>query len=201
MVLGVDHVCPAGACLTKLFAFVAVGMPLILLAAAELAFCVCMLAILCCRHMSISVTASAGMSLAKMFAVIAVGMPLTLLTTAQVAFLIRKYVQTEMQNMPAADSLPPFGKMHFITWGKQRLGDSHFIARSKQPSALCMTSCMSMCACTTGTDSHSCTLCLIGSPKLRQTTLVLHLSVHLYVHLYVHLTKPETVLTCKSACV
>lgn len=53
-----------------------------------------------------------------MFAVIAVGMPLTLLTTAQVAFLIRNFVQTEMQNMPAADSLPPFGKMHFITWGR-----------------------------------------------------------------------------------
>lgn len=58
-----------------------------------------------------------GSSLAKMFAVIAVGMPLTLLSTAQVAFQVRKYIQTEMLDAPTADALPPFGKMHFITWG------------------------------------------------------------------------------------
>lgn len=58
------------------------------------------------------------MSLAKMFGVIAIGMPLTLLSTAQVAFLVRKYVQTEMLDAPTADALPPFGKMHFITWGE-----------------------------------------------------------------------------------
>ena len=60
-----------------------------------------------------------------MFAVVAVGMPLTLLTTAQIAFMIRKYVQTEMQSMPAADSLPPFNKMHFITWGMYHLLAHH----------------------------------------------------------------------------
>lgn len=61
--------------------------------------------------------ASAGSSLAKMVAVVAVGMPLTLLTTAQVAFLVRNYVQTEMQSIPVADSLPAFNKTHFISWG------------------------------------------------------------------------------------
>ncbi len=59
----------------------------------------------------------AGTSLAKMFGVVAIGMPLTLLSTAQVAFLVRKYVQTEMLDAPTAAALPPFGKMHFITWG------------------------------------------------------------------------------------
>ncbi|DBA89179.1 hypothetical protein WJX77_010210 [Trebouxia sp. C0004] len=58
-----------------------------------------------------------GTSLAKMFGVVAIGMPLTLLSTAQVAFLVRKYVQTEMLDAPTAAALPPFGKMHFITWG------------------------------------------------------------------------------------
>ena len=58
------------------------------------------------------------MSLAKMFGVVAIGMPLTLFSTAQVAFLVRKYVQTEMLDAPTADSLPPFGRMHFITWGE-----------------------------------------------------------------------------------
>lgn len=60
---------------------------------------------------------AAGMSLAKMFGVVAIGMPLTLLSTAQVAFMVRKYVQTEMLDAPTADALPPFGRMHFITWG------------------------------------------------------------------------------------
>ena len=60
----------------------------------------------------------AGMSLAKMFGVVAIGMPLTLLTTAQVAFLVRKYVKTEMLDAPTADALPPFGRLHFITWGQ-----------------------------------------------------------------------------------
>lgn len=58
------------------------------------------------------------MSLAKMFGVVAIGMPLTLFSTAQVAFLVRKYVQTEMLDAPTADALPPFGRMHFITWGE-----------------------------------------------------------------------------------
>ncbi|KAL3139383.1 hypothetical protein ABBQ38_003717 [Trebouxia sp. C0009 RCD-2024] len=59
----------------------------------------------------------AGTSLAKMFGVVAIGMPLTLLSTAHVAFLVRKYVKTEMLDTPTADALPPFGRMHFITWG------------------------------------------------------------------------------------
>ena len=66
-------------------------------------------------HLALNV---AGMSLGKMFGVIAIGMPLTLFSTAQVAFLVRKYVQTEMLDAPTADALPPFGRMHFITWGK-----------------------------------------------------------------------------------
>ncbi len=69
------------------------------------------------QHVS-SRTVVAGLSLAKMFGVIAIGMPVTLLSTAQVAFLVRKYVQTEMLDAPTADALPPFGRMHFITWGK-----------------------------------------------------------------------------------
>lgn len=52
-----------------------------------------------------------------MFGVVAIGMPLTLLSTAHVAFLVRKYVKTEMLDTPTADALPPFGRMHFITWG------------------------------------------------------------------------------------
>lgn len=58
------------------------------------------------------------MSLAKMFGVVAIGMPLTLFSTAQVAFIVRNYVQTEMLDAPTADALPPFGRMHFITWGE-----------------------------------------------------------------------------------
>ena len=53
-----------------------------------------------------------------MFGVVAIGMPLTLLSTAHVAFLVRKYVKTEMLDTPTADALPPFGRMHFITWGE-----------------------------------------------------------------------------------
>ena len=70
-----------------------------------------------CCPCTLSTSASAGMSLAKMVGVVAVGMPLTLLSTAQVAFLIRRWVQTDMLEMPAADQLPPFHKQHFISWG------------------------------------------------------------------------------------
>lgn len=55
-----------------------------------------------------------------MSGVVAIGMPLTLLSTAYVAFLVRKYVKTEMLDTPTADALPPFGRWHFITWGKMR---------------------------------------------------------------------------------
>ena len=64
------------------------------------------------------IVTAAGTSLAKMFGVVAIGMPLTLLTTAQVAYLVRKYVQTEMLDAPTADALPPFGRTHFLAWGK-----------------------------------------------------------------------------------
>ena len=46
------------------------------------------------------------------------GMPLTLLSTAQIAFLIRKFTRTEMLDAPLADALPPFGRLHFISWGE-----------------------------------------------------------------------------------
>lgn len=59
------------------------------------------------------------MSLAKMFGVVAIGMPMTLLCTAQVAFLVRKFVQTDMLEAPTADALPPFRRVHFISWGKR----------------------------------------------------------------------------------
>ena len=93
-----------------------------------------------------------------MFAVIAVGMPLTLLSTAQVAFQVRKYIQTEMLDAPTADALPPFGKMHFITWGM--LSSS---SRCKLLMALFCCQVHAMCRLHVGHYSSPCTPIFGGS--------------------------------------